>query len=356
MDGRDKVDLVWKRFVHRTDAFVYQWYDADRKEGGYWPFKVNGEYVGLTKDHIARHLKGTNTYGVYQLDTESTVKWLCFDVDIEKDSEGTVEQVQQRTLALARLIRRHFGPRFLVEQSGSKGYHIWLFFDQPIPALYASAVGKYLESTLPSEVGVHVEVFPKQTQVRNFGNLVKIPLGVHKKTGNRCLFVNGAFEPLDDQWGALESVKTVSLEDLQKIIREYNINLDELVVRADASESPGGLPCMMRMMAEGFKDGTRDRGMFTLACYLRYHGYPYDIAHGILTHVNERNVDGLDDQVILQKLESAYSAAYSPFPCSDRVLDSYCSSSCRFFANKVKDRWTRYGKDPTTAVGVISRD
>jgi hypothetical protein len=60
--------------------------------------------------------------------------------------------------------------------------------------------------------------------------------------------------------------------------------------------------------------------------------------------------------VLYAKLESAYSEDYSQFPCNDPLIDQYCSSKCRFFSGKLRERWIRYGKAPSDAVGKISRD
>lgn len=349
--------LVWDRFVHRTDAFVYQWYNPEKKEGGYWPAKdkATGDYYEFDIHRLAAHINGRATYGLYQLDKDSTVKWLCFDVDIEKDSGATKEDVQLHTIALARAARNIVGQRFLVEQSGSKGYHIWIFFSSPISALEASGLGRFIEQQAPPSNGIHVEVFPKQIEVRNFGNLVKIPLGIHKKTGERCLFVNGRFEPLEDQWAALANVGLVTPEETRELIKHHHIDLEALTIKTN-SEGQGGLPCMTRIMNEGLTKGSRDKGLFKLGCFLRHHGLPSEAAHDVLMRVNQQGEQPLDDATVRRKLESAYADGYSPFPCTESVLDHYCSSSCRFWQTKVKNRWTAYGKDADSAIGRISRD
>jgi hypothetical protein len=73
----------------------------------------------------------------------------------------------------------------LVEDTGGRGYHLWILFEPPIPALVAYYVGRKFEQ----QPKVKCEVFPKQKVVEAFGNLVKLPLGVHRKTGQRPKFV-----------------------------------------------------------------------------------------------------------------------------------------------------------------------
>lgn len=172
-------------FVHRQDAYAVQ-----RETGQYYP--VDSLISGGA---IYEHLKGTTTLGVYQLDTNNTVTWLCFDLDTHDEYAlahlvDCVEDFITPVLAMGQL--HQLNRCFLVEESGRKGYHVWVFFDEPIPAWQVRSwvyqdfmpmwgvVGNDLKNDWP------LEVFPKQDAIVDggYGNLVKLPFGKHQVTGN----------------------------------------------------------------------------------------------------------------------------------------------------------------------------
>ena len=84
--------------------------------------------------------------------------------------------------------------RKILEFSGRRGYHVWLFFEKK---QYAKFVKTLIETRLHLNKIYGIEVFPKQTELtpsRKYGNLIKIPFGIHKKSGKRSVIIldNGA--------------------------------------------------------------------------------------------------------------------------------------------------------------------
>ena len=161
-------------FVHRKDVFATQ-----QKNGAYFPTRRP-----ITIKDIDNHIEGSTTIGVYCLDTDNTIKWAC--VDIDGDSSVSPEENKRIHLGEAMIIYNTFSdyPRML-EFSGRKGYHIWVFFPNRVTADY----GQRLVKARLNRVGLNRhEVFPKQTELnesRKFGNLVKLPLALHCKSGLR---------------------------------------------------------------------------------------------------------------------------------------------------------------------------
>ena len=361
---REQVRLLKDRFILRTDAFTYQWWSPTRREGGYLPVTVgkcpntppcprkqctHKTYVTLEPQHVLNHLAGKETLGIYQLGEGDLVKWLCLDVDIARGAKLPAgadprERVREHTRALAKVLSSLSLP-FLVEDSGSKGYHLWVFFSDPVAANKVMALGRYLEAQVEPPDGIHVEVFPKQASVRSFGNLVKLPLGKHKKTGNRCLFVGSTFEPCADQWKTLASVGTLTPEAVDKIIKIAKIDLSESIRVGSASNDHIGEmapPCLVTMMRDGVGEGARDVAAFKVACYLRDRGLPYEMAVTAMQEWNERNDPPIEEEGLIVKVESAYSDAYSFFPCQEATLDRFCDPGCRFYAQKMRSRKSRY--------------
>lgn len=372
MTTEEKLALLRERFIHRDDTYVEQFRRID-KEGkaryGYVPVVTGDcEYRcptrvcphvqrrPLTDSSLIEHLKGQRTIGIYQIkQEENTVRWLCFDIDADtQEGEASIPTV---TKTIAYRLYRLIGQSYLVEWSGNKGYHVWVFFSDALSAGKVMAFGHFILSQVEIPEGVHVEVFPKQPTVRAYGNLVKLPLGIHRKTGNRCLFVNNKFEsyPLEEQWSLLQNVTTLNEQEFDELLDLYNI--EEIQAREptiiEGGYGPSTLPCMARLMQEGAVEGSRDICTFKLACYLRDRGLPENLAKTALEAWNEQNSPPFDERELDVKLDSAYAGRYSPFPCGERAFDAYCSSSCRLWDNKVASRGLKSSQE---AVGKISRD
>lgn len=164
------VKIIRDLFIVRDDCFPMQKEDVNE----YTVIK------GHFSDEIIRsHLRGSLTAGSFQIDPKTNkVKWICFDFD----GELSVEFEKAKQL-YNRLKDKGYNP--LLEFSGRRGYHIWLFVE-PVDAALAR---KFAHQAAE---GIEVsEIFPKQDRIKEnqFGGQVKIPLGVHRVSHKRsCLF------------------------------------------------------------------------------------------------------------------------------------------------------------------------
>jgi len=216
----DLVSALHSLFVTRSDCYALQ---IDR--GGY--VKVEEP---LTRKVLARHLSGAITVGSYQLDNSSRVKWLCFDLDPERLSDP--KEAARRILEACFEKRKEEDdverPRIwpsavLLEASrySDPSYHVWVLFAIPVLARVARWIGlRILE--LAGLNPKQIEVFPKQSELnneRNFGSLVKLPLGFHRVEKKwSCLLDPETFQPLPSDvllaaWGI-----SFSEADLAKIL------------------------------------------------------------------------------------------------------------------------------------------
>ena len=157
---------MMKTFFHRNDVFAQQ---VD--SGAYIPIKRN-----IKLSDVQRHIQGEKTLGAYCLDKENTIKWACVDLD----GENLIELRRQAEMIFSSFTLNSLIKLKILEFSGRRGYHVWLVFDKPVPAAFGQ---KLVKARLTSiRQGFH-EVFPKQTELggKGFGNLVKLPMALHKK-------------------------------------------------------------------------------------------------------------------------------------------------------------------------------
>jgi hypothetical protein len=155
-------------FFQRRDIFAKQLDD--------------GRYISIKKPleswHLTSHLQGKLTLGTYMLNADSQARFITFDADDNQQLAGLIYMAQ-------RLLEDGV-PTYL--ESSRRGGHLWLFFNEQIPASEARAFGRGL---LTAHYLTGIELFPKQNQLGNGpGSLIRLPFGIHKRDGRRYGFIN----------------------------------------------------------------------------------------------------------------------------------------------------------------------
>ncbi len=129
--------------------------------------------------------KGRFRVGSYCPGPENTTKWLCLDLDGTGHAEALADPLGAARAACEAFDEAKL-PCFLERSGGGHGWHIWSFFDPPIPAAKAQALGRALApkdapladgGVADPLAGSGIEVFPKQAKLRKkgYGNLVWLP-------------------------------------------------------------------------------------------------------------------------------------------------------------------------------------
>ncbi|RZB34213.1 MAG: hypothetical protein SRB2_03606 [Desulfobacteraceae bacterium Eth-SRB2] len=218
-----QIDHFLKLFSGREDCFARQW--VNRKEGkqGYVPVRSP-----MTFQDVEDHLNHGRTYGIYLLKADSRVSVGVMDADLIPRFRGGVlkrdekSQVQRERNYLISQIKEQgakAGLKPLMEFSGNKGYHFWFIFQSPVPAALArSALIQIRDLIAPDLSAFTLEVFPKQDRLsgKGFGNLVKLPLGVHRLSGKKSYFLECRERTLEAQLNFLLKVDPSPVDGLQK--------------------------------------------------------------------------------------------------------------------------------------------
>lgn len=181
---------------------------------------------------VARaHLSSEKIVSTYIQRSNSTVKYLVIDLDISKgillqQEEGILEEYMEKCLRIADKFRRefqHMGINSYLEKSGCRGFHVWVFFDEWIPVRYVNMLTDLIDSRVVqvwSNSGIQVEYFPNKTRLRNGkkGQCIKLPLGIHPRTGKRSCFVTETGEPYWPQQEVIDGIVRYPLHALKKAI------------------------------------------------------------------------------------------------------------------------------------------
>jgi hypothetical protein len=203
----DKLDLLRAHFFNRTDriAAMMPWGKPHPIEGG-------NHLEGLLSAHIlgdevpkaqawftnkrgSRSIqKGRFKLGSYAPCTKGNTRWLCLDFD----GQGHANDIADPTAAVLsahNLCAKEKLDGYIERSGGGHGWHLWVFFSEPLPAKLARRLGFILApEDAPLVSGGYadarrakgIEIFPKQSRVKKgggYGSMVWLPWWSGSKGG-----------------------------------------------------------------------------------------------------------------------------------------------------------------------------
>jgi hypothetical protein len=226
----EQISLFMRIFQGREDAFARQWVNRKEEKQGYVPVRRPLQPADI-KDHLAGH----RTYGIYLLDHDSRVHVGVIDVDLVSRLRNAEQAKKHRAVIRRETLYLHkriaglahkAGLCCLAEVSGGKGYHFWFPVQEPVPAAAMRKTLLGLVRGLAEDVECfNLEIFPKQDKRtgKGFGNLVKLPLGIHRGSGKPSSFVLAADREQKSQFNLLAQLTLTAPETvLQLAARQEN--------------------------------------------------------------------------------------------------------------------------------------
>jgi hypothetical protein len=307
---------------------VYGTYD--RQTG-----RVRQVKAAVTDQVLLAHLLGQQSYGVYLLTGDRT-RALAADFD-RNDLD--------LPLSFAGACREH-GISAYIERSKSKGYHVWMFFEE---AGVLARKARRVAGMILAQIGQpQTEVFPKQDALAggvSYGNFINAPLFGALVPQGRTVFVDPA-DPTrvyPDQWELLERVQRHTEKDLDVLIEPGPLEVrDKPPTQAGGSAKAGpdvsafGLPpCARKILAEGVPAYQRV-SCFRLAVHLKRNGIPYDLVVAVLKAWAKKNrpADGkgvITEQEIAYQTRCAFANPYRSFGCEHAAMAAYCQRECPLY-------------------------
>ena len=221
-------------FVLRRDDYAIQ-----QADGSY--IRVGRE---LDLDTIEGHLLGEVTLSLYALDKTQCV-WGCLDGDYA----GSLNDLQRVAF---RLIGFGFSPRL---EASRRGAHVWLMVNAPVEAVLVRRflIGLLKNMDIPikqSGTEEGIEIFPRQDSTERYGNPMRAPLGVHRKSGERYPLLDVVtLEPMrpltvSDQlqiWGSRPFATPLEVEAAAAMFSDHNRTNKRPVGRISAPIDVRGL-------------------------------------------------------------------------------------------------------------------
>ena len=346
MKGDQNIVCYLQLFKGRHDYFAEQGDDHYRPVHN--PF---GEF------YLDQHLRGDATYGLYLLNSESYCHLLCVDIDIPKgdvcaiDISNRIEKyeyLRPKLQAVVDTLRINLGvpsESILLEDTGGRGYHVWVFMAGPLDGRTAVRFGAVLKKHLTFEV----EFFPKQgtlNENRKFGNLIKLPLGVHRKYGLRSVFfsicdnglkfIDGVKENLSYLSSVVPAAPDAIAHSAQTLVNDLPVPdyaLSELVTAVDGRPHYDGDPktllsqctalCNIRLKAERGEALDRSEAFHFANAMLSVSG-----GEGCVHETMRLSFGQKYDQQLCQK-EIDNILPLRPTSCFTLVQTSICPEYCK---------------------------
>src|SRR5262249_30238725 len=131
---------------------------------------------------------------------------------------------------------RHLNVPAALERSRSgNGAHVWIFFDEAIPASLARKLGSHiLTETMEfrPDIGLssYDRFFPNQDTLPTggFGNLIALRLQGRARESGNSLFLDENLLPYPDQWAFLSTIRHLDRAVAETIVRKADA-IDRIV-------------------------------------------------------------------------------------------------------------------------------
>lgn len=184
---------------------------------------LHQRFLPVTDEVIRCHLTGQGedgqefVMGLYPLLRDDS----CFLLAIDLDKEHWDDDA----LAVMEVCRELQLPAALERSRSGQGGHVWLFFEEAIPAVLARKLGAHLLTETMErrpEIGLdsYDRLFPSQDTLPQggLGNLIALPLQKAPRKQGNSLFVDEQLSPHPDQWEYLSSIQRIARSTIESLV------------------------------------------------------------------------------------------------------------------------------------------
>jgi len=279
----------------------------------------------LTEEVYNAHLKGEKRIGVYPILEGSKTNWLAIDID-DGDFEKAVNFKKKAS---------HFGLNAYIECSKSKGYHVWIFFEEPVEAVKPRLIAEMILK----ELDFKCEIFPKQDEVNEshpYGNFIFLPLFGGDTKSKKTVFLNTQKQVVIKDSTGLHKIKKTSIEAINKIIELNDLKREKVEYKTEPIDdrriSSSVLPCIEKIKEGKFKDGEgRNECAFRLCIFYKERGMPEDDIRTLMSNWNLKNIDHLSKKELTTIIDSVFKGKYKSYGCDSGIIQKFCDKeNCPF--------------------------
>lgn len=222
----------------------------------------NRRFLPVTDEVIRWHLRGQDdsgqpfVAGVYPMLLDET----CFFLAVDFDKSGWVDDSTAFMATCGRL-----GLSAALERSRSgRGAHVWLFFEEAVPAALARKLGSHvLTETMEHRPDIGFDsydrLFPNQDTLPQggFGNLIALPLQKQRRGDGNSVFLDDHGVPHRDQWAFLSTVRHIGRGHAEKIVREADRRGSVVAVSLPPADEDEPMPWAPFLVRSNWFSATR---------------------------------------------------------------------------------------------------
>lgn len=233
--SQSHIDTYKSLFRGRNDVYAVRWekdgrggympaykvdwddYNKHKASGGTFASYTKKEYLPFNDAALREHYSGKTTVGIYPLLQDNTSFFIAADFD--------EENWQESIFKLYKTCKEVELPAYIERSRSGNGGHLWLFFEENIPAFQSRKI--IFELLLQSGIISKFEkepsfdrLFPNQDihSGKGIGNLIALPLqGNSLAQGNSCFIEPDTLTPIENQWIFLETIKKISKQKIDSL-------------------------------------------------------------------------------------------------------------------------------------------
>ncbi len=148
------------------------------------------------------------------------------------------------------------GLRTYVEDSGYRGFHVWLFFTEWVPVRFVHVLEDIVDRRVEIVENITTEYFPNKTHVKQgkMGQKLKLPYGVHCKSGRRSCLLDEDFLPVSNPSAFLDDIAAYTITAIKKVIGAHTEQPKENAKKVEVDQDLsvfGDLPENIRAVLAG---------------------------------------------------------------------------------------------------------
>lgn len=289
----------------------------------------------ITLDRVLAHINGEVSIGAPS-SHNGMAKWVAIDIDSPDPSlvQKGIRVLRDNSIAA------------YASFSGRKGYHLIVFYENPVPLPDAQRLSGRIKRLFRDNGIPYDKISPAPTG--KGGDCLKLPLGIHPETGKRCNFLDDNLDPVENLPDTPVFISAVYTNGDRPITTSDNPNrkADPKTGEITAPSLPQNVstrPCINRLWRDGLQArGTRHSATCTIAnAVVRSPLIPPSrkeeaIADWVMrTYPRASNASKIDSDLEATLSEAKrllhYYLRFGPFSelCENQVFKSAMRSACK---------------------------
>jgi hypothetical protein len=237
---KGRPDIVPKYWRNKEGKSGYSPTCANRYKEGicHFPCRTcpNPSYVPWTDDLLLDHFYGKYILGIYPLLPDGSCWFVAADFDDHGNNGGPPRDPLKDAIDFLAVCEAQGIVCYLERSKSGLGYHVWIFFSEPVPARKA----RLATFALLRKAGVIGEdqqlssfdrLFPNQDHPsgKGVGNLIALPFQGKAAEQGHTLLLDPSSEftkPYEKQTLLLQTIQRATEADLDRIIEAWDLKHD----------------------------------------------------------------------------------------------------------------------------------